>query len=571
MQVDFLTLACFFDHMDRLLGARVQQVLLPNGISVGLELYAGQRYYLLASARSQAPRILLLPERPRRGVETETPMLLLLRKWVRGARLVNITQPAWERILIFHFSSRVDKCQLIVELMGRHSNVILVGPDGSVLESVKHVGPRISRTRTMLPGQPYKTPPLPPNRVPPVGLTAAEWTARLAQAPLEEVLHRWLVGHFFGVSPIVAREVAVRATGHAEALVGDAKPEEVQGAVNALFAPLQNGWWKPHVALDETGRVTAFTPYEPQQFERVEPAPDISQAMCRYFDAQGMADPYAAARQAVQKVIAEVRERLAKRLERLQQQVITDGELDDLRIAGELLLTYQGQVPGGASTVTLPGYTGDTRTIALDPKKSPVENAQAYFRRYEKAHRAADQVPKLIEDLKAERAYLEQLDADLMLAESRPEIDAVRYALADAGWTRKVRQKTSVVGGPLRIELGGFPVYVGRNARQNDQVTFRRAGPEDLWLHVRGLPGAHVIIRSGGQHVPDDVIQRAAEIAAHYSRARDSETQVSVDITERRFVRRLRGRFPGLVTYRNERTIRVRVGAVDPATLDSST
>jgi predicted ribosome quality control (RQC) complex YloA/Tae2 family protein len=190
-----------------------------------------------------------------------------------------------------------------------------------------------------------------------------------------------------------------------------------------------------------------------------------------------------------------------------------------------------------------------------------VENAQAYFRRYDKARRGAEKIPALLKELQTEKAYLEQLEADLMLAESRPEIDAVRESLAAAGWAPQRRRRAAArqVRGPRRFEVEGFPIFVGRNARQNEQVTFERGGPEDLWLHVRGLPGAHVVIKRGRQTVPETVIQRAAELAAYYSRARHSETQVSVDVTERRFVRRVRGKYPGLVTYRNERTLWVRV------------
>jgi predicted ribosome quality control (RQC) complex YloA/Tae2 family protein len=566
MQVDFITLACLHDYLDSLLGARVQGVLLPDERSLALELYAGRRLQLLASAQSQAPRLLLVPEAPRRGVGPETPLLLLLRKWVRGARLVDVTQPPWERVLVMHLSGRAGECRLVVELMGRYSNIILVGSDGIVLEAVKHVGPKMSRTRTTLPGHPYQFPPQPPNRRPPLGLNVFEWTHRLAQADGDEVLHRWLMGRFLGISKVLAQEIAARAIGDPAALVRAAPPQALFQAMLELFAPLENGWWQPHVALDEAGAVIAFTPYEAKQFARVEPVKDISEAMWRYFEARGLADPYAGARQVVQALIDEAGARLKRRLKRMQGQAVDEGEVQGLRIAGELLLTYQGQVARGAREVTLTDYDGEPRAIRLDPQMTAVENAQAYFRRYDKARRGGEQIPSLLKELQTEQVYLEQLEADLMLAESRPEIDAVREALAAAGWApqRRRRHAGGQVRGPRRFELEGFPIFVGRNARQNERVTFERGGPEDLWLHVRGLPGAHVVIKRGRQTVPEAVVQRAAELAAYYSRARHSETQVSVDVTERRFVRRVRGgKYPGLVTYRNERTLWVKVEGIE--------
>lgn len=559
MQVDFLTLACFRDQLDGLLGARVQQVVLPDDRSVGLELYAGRRVHLFASADPQASRMLLVPEKPRRGVETQTLLLLLLRKWVRGARLIDVTQPPWERVLVLHFSGRAGECELVVELMGRYSNIALVGPDGIVLDAVKHVSPKMSRYRITLPGHQYQLPLPPKNRLPPTDLTEVGWTRKLAGGPLDEPLHRWLLGQLLGVGRIVARELSARATGNPEALVRAATPHGLTQAVGELFAPLNNGWWAPHVVRNDAETVIAFTPYEPHQYRGAEPEADISQAMWRYFEDKGMADPYAAARKAVQAMINDVGVRLDRRMDKLGGAVKDENELIDLRIAGELLLTYQGQVARGARDVSLPDYAGEPRVVVLDPKLTAVENAQAYFRRYEKGRRAAKQIPTLVEALRTERVYLEQLDADLALAESRPEIDAVRDALTMAGWaSRGCQTARGQSREPRRFELDGYPVYVGRNSRQNEQVTFKRAGPEDLWLHVRGLPGAHVVIKRGRQPVPDKVIQRAAELAAYYSRARGSEGQVDVDVTERRFVRRMRGKYPGMVTYRNERTLRVK-------------
>lgn len=570
MQIDFLTLACLRDHLDTLLGARVQRAVLPDRRSVGLELYAGQRMYLLASADPQMPYLVLTPERARRGVETQTPFLLLLRKWVRRARLLDITQPPWERILRFHFDGPAGRCQLVVELVGRYSNIVLVGPDGLVLEAVKHVGPQVNRYRVTLPAQPYQLPPPPPNRRPPVGVSAAAMSALLARADPDIPLHRWLVETFLGVSRTLAREVAVRVASDAGVTVRDAAPEAIARALGTLMLPLENGWWTPHVALDAHGEVTAVTPYRPQQFEQAEAVPDINQALWRYFEARQMTDAYAAARRAVYALVNRAQSRLDRRLEKLQAQLGTASDVDELRLSGELLLTYQQQIPAGASEATLPDYTtGQPRVIPLDPKLSPTENAQAYFRRYEKARRAAKQVPALIEALEADRAYLAQLGTDLALAETRPEIDAVRDALTEAGWAPKKRRRSGgQVSEPRRFEIKRYVVFVGRNALQNEQVTFRRAGPEDLWLHVRGLPGAHVVLKRRKQPVPEEVLARAAQLAAYYSAARDSTGKVPVDVTERRFVRRIKGPHPGLVTYRNEQTLWVRPQAVEYASVD---
>jgi predicted ribosome quality control (RQC) complex YloA/Tae2 family protein len=287
--------------------------------------------------------------------------------------------------------------------------------------------------------------------------------------------------------------------------------------------------------------------------------PNISEAMWLYFQQRLTIDTYAAARQRVRRLIGDAASRVQHALEQVRTQMVDRETIDGLRQEGELLLAYQNRVERGARRITLPGYDGQPRTIDLDPQLSPVENAQATFKRYRKAARAAREIPARISALKADLAFLEQVDADLRLAESRPEIDAVHEALVEAGWTshRPKHSSSSMIAGPRRFDIGGFPVFVGRNAAQNEHVTFDRGDPHDLWLHVRGLPGAHVIVKSGRSDVPEEVIREAARLAAYYSSARSSD-HVDVDVTERRFVKRAAGGRPGMVAYRNEQTLLVK-------------
>jgi predicted ribosome quality control (RQC) complex YloA/Tae2 family protein len=195
--------------------------------------------------------------------------------------------------------------------------------------------------------------------------------------------------------------------------------------------------------------------------------------------------------------------------------------------------------------------------IELDPQLSAVENAQAYFRRYEKNKTASADIPALLEAAQLELSYLDQLSTDLALASNRPEIDEVRLALVERGYVAQKRGVTMQRGRPLRIvSEDGMTILVGRSARQNQEVTFRRAAPQDLWLHAVDAPGSHVIVKSEGQDVPERTLRRAAELAAYYSAAR-GEGGVTVAYTQRRYVRQIRKAGPGMVTYRHEQTVRV--------------
>ncbi|PWH19922.1 MAG: hypothetical protein DDG58_03615 [Ardenticatenia bacterium] len=550
MHVDFLTLACLRDELDRLLGARVQHVMLLDELSIGLELYAGRRHYLLLSAHPQLARICLLSERPRRGPDVEPPILLLLRKWLRGARVTDVTQPPWERVLIFHFEGAQGRCQLIAEMMDRYSNLVLVSPDGRVLDAIKRVGPEVNRRRVTLPGQPYQMPPPQSNRHPPV---VVDWVALLRSVSPERPLHAVLTGHLLGVSPTLAHEIATRATGNSLALVRDADPRVVGKCTADLFAPLLNGQWQPHIGLDEHGEIVAWAPYPLFQFPRSEPVATISEAMERFFTIRTGQDAYAIARREVQNAIDAAKRQVEQALIKVRTQIPDEREVQWLREAGELLLIHQHTVEQGAEQVMLPDYEGTVRCITLDPTRSVIENAQLYFQRYRKMTRAAHGLPARVAELEAEIAFLEQLAADLRLAQTRAEIDAVREELAEAGWISRSRHPSATRRGPTRLIIDGFTIYVGRNARQNEEVTFKLATPDDLWLHVRGQPGAHVVIKSGGREVPQHVVERAARLAL-----RNGTISAPVDITQRRFVRRMPGGRPGMVIYRNERTLWVK-------------
>ena len=560
MHLDFLSLACLRAELVPLEGGRIQQVVQPTERSLALELYAGQRVTLLLDAHPAHARALLQEDKGRRGVERDTPLGLLMRKWVRGGRLRAVRQPPWERILELDIETEEGRSTLVAEIMGRDSNLLLLDEARVIRECVRRADAQTNAYRVTLPGKPYvQPPPLLKPPAPTLGLDG--WRRLLATAEADQPLHRLLPRALTAVSPTLARELAARVAGDAEATVGEIGAEALAAAVAALFAPLESGQWAPHVALDEEGSVLAFAPYELTQFERSEPAPSLSDAIRRFFDARMDGDAYAAARQRVAALLADATRRTESTLYALRAQKVDNSEVERLREKGELLLAYNWQVARGASTVEVPDFEGKPRRITLDPTQSAIENAQRLFARYEKKKRAADEVPPRVEEAEQVLAFLQGLGADLQAAEERPEIEAVREALVAAGLspaTARRRGGGGVLRGPRRVLLGDeWVALVGRNSQQNDEVTFRHGSADDLWLHARGVPGSHVILKSAGRPVPPPIVERAAALAAYYSQARAS-TEVAVDVTERRHVRRLSGARPGLVHYRNEQTLHVR-------------
>jgi len=556
MYCDALTLSAVADELRaKVLGGRIQRVTQVNDRSVGLEVFAqGQRRHLLVSAEpEEGGRVHLVPHRLRRGPATPSPLLLRLRKYLRSSRLAAIDQPPFERILRFGMEGRVGAVVLVAEAMGRRSNILLIGEDGTILECARHVPSSQNRYRTLLPGYLYVPPPA--QRKAGVGdLRPATLRKMLEAQDVTRPLWQRLVSSVRGVSPLLAREVSYRAAGAPDAQ--DAEADAVLAALNGLFGLADSGEWKPSVAF-EGADIAAYAPYQLTHYPRFESRPGISAAMAAYYAAGAGADAYAVTRGRLQRVIGEQRKRQLRKKESLLRAQPTAQALDRLRTKGELLLAFaHGVSPGQQELVLDEAQAGAAVRISLDPHKTAVENAQHYFNRYEKAKAAAAEVPRVLATVAAELAYLDQLATDLMLAEDHPDITAVESALSQAGYLpRGKRRAQSRRARPMRVlSEEGFVLWVGRNSWQNEEVTFGLGAADDVWLHAQGMPGAHVIIRTEGREVPLATLRRAAALAAYYSAARQ-ESRVAVDYSLRRQVRRRKGGRPGQVIYRGQRTL----------------
>lgn len=558
MYCDALTLSAVVDELRaKVLGGRIQRVTLVDDRSVGLEVFAqGQRHHLLVSAEpAEGGRVHLVPHRLRRGPVTPSPLLLRLRKHLRSSRLVAIDQPPVERILRFGIEGRQGNVVLVAEAMGRRSNILLIGEDGTILECARHVPSSQNRYRTLLPGYLYVPPPA-QQKAGAGGLRPATLTKILQEQDGTRPLWQRLVSSIRGVSPLLAREVSYRAGGAPDAQ--DAEADAVLTALNGLFGLAASGEWEPSVAFDG-GEIVAYAPYQLTHYPLFESRAGISAAMTAYYAARAGADAYAVARGRLQRIIEEQRERQLRKQESLLRAQPTSEAIDRLCTKGELLLAFAHRVsPGQQELVLDEAEAGAAARILLDPHKTAVENAQQFFRSYDKAKAAAAQVPQVLATVKAELAYLDQLATDLILAEDQPGIAAVESALAQAGYLPRGKRKV----GPRRarparvLSEDGFVVWVGRNSWQNEEVTFRLGAADDVWLHAQGRPGAHVLIRTEGRDVPPATLRRAAELAAYYSAGRQ-DNRVAVDHTLRRHVRRLKGGKPGQVIYRGQQTLLV--------------
>ncbi|HVG01170.1 MAG TPA: NFACT RNA binding domain-containing protein, partial [Chloroflexia bacterium] len=593
MPFDALTLAAVRQEIEsKYLGGRVQGLLMPGPFTLSLELYrsGSGRSHLVMSAHPQHARLHLAAKSPTRDPEQHPPLLLLLRKYVRGGTLVDISQPRYERVIALSIAKRIhaDKHQeyhsgydfrqgdgpteeqeeededpsapvkvvdLIVEVMGKVSNIVLVDDDGTVLDSMKRVPSSINRYRVTLPRHAYVAPP-PQDKRDPQRTSIHALSAMLdtvAEDDPKAPAWKGLVAGYLAVSPTLAREVAYRALG--EVLVPAAevagKPERLASLLRELQELLlleERGSWQPSIAWKGTARESQpqdFAPYllthlEAQDAE-VEQCDTVSEAADRYFASVGNITGHSALKGQAQVELDELRGRDERRLNSLREELQRSQALEALRRKGEMLLAYMHSIQPGQRQLAIPE---EDLTIELDPGMTPVEQAQAIFREYRKARSAREELPALMSQAQTQMAYLDELQTSLDLATTHDEIRAVQaelHAVRSPGGPApeaahqtkggKARKQQIKLPQPLRTRTRyGASVLIGRTAGQNDVATFRLADPDDLWLHARGVPGSHVILRTGQGYTEAD-LREAASFAAAYSKAR-TEAQVDVIYTE---------------------------------------
>ena len=542
------------------LGGRVQEVVQVDEYTFALEVYAQRtRHHIILSAHPQWARVHRVSKKPRRGLMTPTPLLLLLRKWVRGARLDEVRHIPFERVLHLTFDHpEVGPSHLVAELMGRRANLLLLDDGRRILQAVKVVGPDRNPVRTTRPGAPYVPPP-PQEKTPPLQVTAKALRQWLAEAKSFQPVWRVLVNRIAGVSPLLAREITHRALGDPFALVDDLPPqgeERLHRVLAHFLHMLATSDWEPTI-VRAGERVLAFAPYPLTHLGTPERVDSLSRGIELWLESEGQADPYAGQRERVRALLREAKKRVQARIDALEREWEEAQHAEQWKRMADWLLTYASQVPPGAEEITLETDTGPL-TVPLDPHLTAVENAQRYYRRYQKARRALKEVPSRLEDARSQWAFLEQLETDLELARDASEIGEVEEALIRGGFVKP--RKKRVPPPPARpltfTTPEGYTVLVGRSARLNDEITFRRAAPDDLWFHARNVPGAHVVLRTGGRPVSEETIRRVAGVAAYYSAARHNAT-VDVQMARVRDVRRHPSGRPGQVLLRRETVLRV--------------
>ena len=584
---DATTLKAITEELnEKILLGRVQEVMQLDARSFGFEIYAQHtRHYLYVTAHPDDARVHLVTQKLRASGTasittggTASAILLLLRKFARDAFVRAITQLPHERVLKIQFDHATEGITtLVVETIGKYSNVILLDADDVVIDAIKRVGADINRARVTLPRHAYVPPP-PQTKLDPDALDAIE-LARVLDKNASAPLHQTLVKTIAGVSPLLAREIAHRVsvtpalaggarvasreaakqspTGELEIASSRDPSTPLRSAQDALLAmtlqtlaELTRAPWSPCVAYED-GEPAAFAPYTLTQFVEARAFDSISAAIETFY---GEAESYAAVKEPLCAQIAAARDRLARKRDALSASLPRAEDVERLRVSGETILAHAYEIALGQALLKAETEIGQLE-IQLNPQLSAVDNAQRLFKEYHRLKDALARVPVLLAAANAEVEYAEQILNDLELAENRGEIDAVIAAARDAGLIAASKRRIKVMPSEPRgfTSRDGFQILVGKNARQNEEITFRRAKPDDLWLHARNVAGAHVVIVRAGREIPESTIEEAAALAAYYSAAR-GDTRADVIVAPRKNVQRVRGGRAGMVTVRGGTT-----------------
>ncbi len=583
MALDGIVTRAIVQELQVLVGSRINKIHQPTENDIVFQIRAQRdNRKLLLSANPTYPRVQFTEQsfmNPQ-----EAPMFcMLMRKHCESGILESIEQVGMERIIHMNVRQRdelgdVSLKRIVIELMGRHSNIVIVDPSsGNILDGIHHVTPAISSYRVIMPGFQYQEPPQ-QNKLNPLETTAAQFDK--AFATNEDTASRWIVQTFTGISPLIADEIVYRANAHAQVnheVVQNSAAEKEQSteanehddeltaatlwpAFSELMEQVRNGSFAPMSGVNAKGKIVFSAVPLTSLIEEQTSYDTISECMEAYYGEKAQRDTVKQKTSDLLRFLQNERSKNIKKLDKLHQDQLEAGDAEKYRIQGELLFASLHQINKGDREIELINFYDEEQRpikIQLDPQLSPSDNAQRYFKRYNKYKNSLAVIDEQLIKTHEEIAYLDSLLQQLQSA-ALQDIDEIREELAEQGYVRnrnkKAKKKKKDNRPTLHVYTSseGIEMYVGKNNLQNEYITNRMASNNDTWLHTKDIPGSHVVIRS--TEFGDATLAEAAQLAAYFSQAKESSS-VPVDYTLIRHVHKPNGAKPGFVIYDHQTTL----------------
>ncbi len=558
MAFDGITIANIVQELkETLLDGRINKIAQPENdeLLLAIKTQTGmKRLYISASASLP---LIYLTETNKPSPMTAPNFCMLLRKYINNGRITDITQPKLERIIRFeieHLDELGDLCKkyLIVEIMGKHSNIIFCNDEDRIIDSIKHVSAQMSSVREVLPGRNYFIPDT-MEKLNPLDVNFTEFSPALISKPCG--LSKAIYTSFTGISPVVAEEIC-----YISGVDSSITPKELSEDILlhiyrqfTLFFDKVKGNFTPRIYYkgNEPKEFSAiplshFSQYEQKDFT------SISELLETYYATKNTVTRIRQKSVDLRKIVQTALERNRKKYDLQTKQLRDTQDRDKYRMYGELINVYgYGLAPNAKQLECLNYYTNENIMIPLEPTKTPQENSQKYFDKYNKQKRTYEALIKLIEETHDEIVYLESVSNALDIALSEDDLTQIKEELVEAGYVKRkfTKKKVKVTSKPFHYLSGdGYHIYVGKNNIQNEELTFHFAAPDDWWFHAKGCPGSHVIVKTNGDELPDKTFEDAGRLAAYYSQNRGAE-KVEIDYVERKHVKKPKGSKPGFVVY----------------------
>lgn len=559
MAFDGITVAALVQELrDNLTGGRIAKIAQPepDELLLTIKTPAGQRK-LYISASASLPLIYLTDEN-KLSPMTAPNFCMLLRKHIGNGRITSISQPKLERIIslhIEHLNELGDLCEkkLIIEIMGKHSNIIFCDDKDMILDSIKHVSAQMSSVREVLPGRTYFIPDT-MEKSDPLSVNEKKFLDTLKEKPVP--LGKAIYTSFTGISPVIAEDICFLADLDSQLPASELDEDtflHLFRQFSYYMDDIRGCHFHPCIYYDGTSpkdfgavALSHFSNYTKQEFT------SISEVLITYYATKNTITRIRQKSADLRHVVQTALERNRKKYDLQKKQLRDTENREKYKVYGELIHTYgYNLAPNFRELTALNYYTNEEITIPLDPTLTPAENAQKYFNKYNKQKRTFEALTELIQETADDIHYLESISNSLDIALTEADLIQIKEELMQTGYVRRkyTKKKEKITSRPMHyISSDGYHMYVGKNNLQNEELTFSFANGNDWWFHAKGAPGSHVIVKTGGDELPDRTFEEAGRLAAYYSKNRGSD-KVEIDYVEKKHVKKPNGSKPGFVVY----------------------
>lgn len=560
MAFDGITIANIAQELNQtIVGGKINKIAQPENDELMITIKNNRTVYRLLLSASASLPLIYLTDNNKPGPMTAPNFCMLLRKHIGSARILSVTQPGLERILIFeleHLNELGDICRkkLIVEIMGKHSNIIFSNEKDQIIDSIKHVSAHMSSVREVLPGRPYFIPET-QSKLNPFVLTEEIFQEKIFPRPVN--VAKAIYTSITGISPLMAEEVCYRAGidgGIPTDGLEDVERVHLAHTFLRMVDDIRDGHFEPNIIYKGKEPVEfACFPLSQYQDYRAVSYPSIFPVLETYYAEKNIVTKMRQKTVDLRKIVQNALERNVKKYQLQQKQLKDTEKKEKYRVWGELLNTYGYEVePGAKSMEALNYYTNEMIQIPLDETMTPQENAKKYFDKYSKLKRTKEALDTLLQETGDEIKHLESIAASLDIASSEEDLVQIKEEMMEYGYVKRKNtggKKVKVTSRPYHyISSDGYDIYVGKNNFQNDELSFKFASGNDWWFHAKGQPGSHVIVKSKNEELPDRTFEEAGKLAAYYSKGRQAP-KVEIDYTQKKNLRKPTGGKPGFVVY----------------------